>query len=91
MFIQNFPLYLINHLTDMSDVTDLIDLQFCDESPTYPAKFDITGVYRVAITTLGIVRRPVFYLKFNSTLSYLTGDTLCLRYERNRLMLSIGL
>jgi hypothetical protein len=40
------------------------------------------------------IHRPVFYLKFNSTLwvcPYLTGNTLRLRYEPNRLMLSIGL
>jgi hypothetical protein len=43
---------------------------------------------------LDIIHRPVFYLKLSSTLSvcpYLTGNTLRLRYEPNRLMLSIGL
>jgi hypothetical protein len=46
------------------------------------------------ITILDILRRPVFYLKLNSTLQvcpYPTGNTLRLRYEPNRLMLSIGL
>jgi hypothetical protein len=48
----------------------------------------------VTITILDIIHRPVFYLKLNSTLyvcPYLTGNTLRLRYESNRLMLSIGL
>jgi hypothetical protein len=48
----------------------------------------------VTIPVLDIIHRPVFYLKLNSTLwvfSYLTGNTLRLRYEPNRLMLSIGL
>jgi hypothetical protein len=43
---------------------------------------------------MDIIHRPVFYLKLNSTLyvcPYHTGSTLCLRYEPNRLMLSIGL
>jgi hypothetical protein len=45
------------------------------------------------ITILDIIHRPVFYLKLNSTqvCPYLTGNTLLLRYEPNRLMLSIGL
>jgi hypothetical protein len=48
----------------------------------------------VTITIPDIVHRPVFYSKLNSTLyvcPYLTGNTLRLRYESNRLMLSIGL
>jgi hypothetical protein len=48
----------------------------------------------VTITILDIVHRPVFYSKYNSTLlvcPYLTGNTLRLRHEPNRLMLSIGL
>jgi hypothetical protein len=46
------------------------------------------------ITVLHIIHRPVYYLKLNPTLSiclYLTRNTLRLRYEPNRLMLSIGL
>jgi hypothetical protein len=42
----------------------------------------------------GTIHRPVFYLKFNSTLyvcPHLTGNTWRLRYESNRLMLSIAL
>jgi hypothetical protein len=45
----------------------------------------------ITITILDIIHRPVFYLKLNSTLqvcSYLTGNTLRLRYEPNRLKLS---
>jgi hypothetical protein len=48
----------------------------------------------ITITILDIIHRPVFYLKLNSTLyvcPYLTGNTLRLRNESNRLMLSIGL
>jgi hypothetical protein len=48
----------------------------------------------ITVTILGIIHHPVFYLKLNSTLQvcpYLTGNTLRLRYEPNRLMLSIGL
>jgi hypothetical protein len=48
----------------------------------------------ITITIVDIIHRPVFYLKLNSTLYvclYLTGNTLLLRYEPNRLMLSIGL
>jgi hypothetical protein len=48
----------------------------------------------ITITILDIIHRPVFYLRLNSTLQvclYLTGNTLCLRYEPNRLMLYIGL
>jgi hypothetical protein len=48
----------------------------------------------ITITILDIILRPVFYLKLNSTLwicLYLTGNTLRLHYELNRLMLSIGL
>jgi hypothetical protein len=48
----------------------------------------------VTITILDIIDRLVFYLKLNSTLSvclYLTGNTLRLRYEPNRLMLATGL
>jgi hypothetical protein len=48
----------------------------------------------VTITIMDIIHRPVFYLKLNSTLQvcpYLTGNTLRLRYEPDRLMLSIGL
>jgi hypothetical protein len=48
----------------------------------------------ITITILDIIHHPVFYLKLNSTLyacRYLTGNTLRLRYESNRLMLSIGL
>jgi hypothetical protein len=47
----------------------------------------------ITITILDINHRPVFYLKLSSTLygfPYLTGNTLRLRYEPNRLMLSIG-
>jgi hypothetical protein len=61
-------------------------------------KLESVGLWRlyinITITILDIIHRPVFYLKFNSTLyvcSYLTGNTLRLRYEPNRLMLSIGL
>jgi hypothetical protein len=46
------------------------------------------------ITILHIIHCPVFYLKLSSTLQvcpYLTGNTLRLLYEPNRLMLSIGL
>jgi hypothetical protein len=48
----------------------------------------------IVITILGIIYRPVFYLKLNWTLQvcpYLTGVTLRLRYEPNRLLLCIGL
>jgi hypothetical protein len=57
-----------------------------------------TGLWRwyitITVTILDIIQRPVFYLKLNSTLEvcpYLTGNTLRLRYEPNRLMLSTGL
>jgi hypothetical protein len=53
-----------------------------------------TGLWRwyinVTITILYIIHRPVFYLELNSTLyvcPYLTGSTLPLLYEPNRLML----
>jgi hypothetical protein len=42
---------------------------------------------------MDIIHRPLFYLKLNTTLQvcpYLAGNRLCLRYEPNRLMLSIG-
>jgi hypothetical protein len=45
-------------------------------------------------TILDKMHRPLFYLKLNATLLvclYLTGNTLRLRYEPNRLMLSVGL
>jgi hypothetical protein len=48
----------------------------------------------IIIKILDIIHRPVFYLKLNSTLQvcqYLTGNILRLRYESNRLMLSMGL
>jgi hypothetical protein len=48
----------------------------------------------ITITIMDIIHRHVFYLKLSSTLyacPYLTGNTLRLRYEPNRLMLSIGL
>jgi hypothetical protein len=48
----------------------------------------------ITVTIVDIIHRPVFYLKLNSTLQvcpYLTGNTLGLRYESNRLMLSVGL
>jgi hypothetical protein len=48
----------------------------------------------ITIRILDIIHRPVFYLKHNSTLlvcPYLRGNTLRLRYEPNRLILSIGL
>jgi hypothetical protein len=48
----------------------------------------------ITITILNIIHRPVFYLKLNPALSvcpYLTGNTLGLCYEPNRLMLSVGL
>jgi hypothetical protein len=48
----------------------------------------------ITIAILDIIRRPVFYLKLNSALQvcpYLTGNTLRLHYEPNRLKLSIGL
>jgi hypothetical protein len=48
----------------------------------------------ITITILDIIHLPVFYLKLSSTLQvcpYLTGNTLRLHYEPNRLMLSIGL
>jgi hypothetical protein len=48
----------------------------------------------ITITILDIIHRPVFYLKLSSTsivCLYLTGNTLRLRYEPNRLMPSIGL
>jgi hypothetical protein len=48
----------------------------------------------ITITILDVIHRPVFYLKHSSTLyvrPYLTGNTLRLRYEPNRWMLSIGL
>jgi hypothetical protein len=47
----------------------------------------------ITITILDVIHRPVFYLIPNSTLQvcpYLTGNTLRLRFEPNRLMLSIG-
>jgi hypothetical protein len=53
----------------------------------------VTIVYYITITILYIIHRPVFYLKLNPTLQvcpYLTGNTLRLRYEPNRLMLPIG-
>jgi hypothetical protein len=52
------------------------------------------GYINTTITILDIIHRPVFYLKLNSTLwvcPYLTRTTLRLRYEPNRLILSIGL
>jgi hypothetical protein len=45
-------------------------------------------------TILDIIHRPVFYLKLSSTLQvclYVTRSILRLRYEPDRLMLSIGL
>jgi hypothetical protein len=48
----------------------------------------------ITITILDIIHSLAFYLKLNSTLyvcSYLTVNTLHLRYEPNRLMLSISL
>jgi hypothetical protein len=48
----------------------------------------------IAITTLDSIHRPVFNVKHNSTLQvfpYLTENTLRLRHEPNRLILSIGL
>jgi hypothetical protein len=46
----------------------------------------------LTITVLDIIHRPVFYLKLNSIgCPYLTGNTLILRYEPNRLILSLGL
>jgi hypothetical protein len=48
----------------------------------------------ITITILDIIHRPVFHLKLNSALKvcvYLTGNTLRLLYEPNRLKLSIGL
>jgi hypothetical protein len=48
----------------------------------------------ITITILDIIHRPAFYLELNSTLlvcPYLTGNSLRLRYEPNRLILSIGL
>jgi hypothetical protein len=48
----------------------------------------------VTIAILNIIHRPVLYLKLSSTLyvcPYLTRNTLRLRYESNRLMLSVGL
>jgi hypothetical protein len=48
----------------------------------------------ITITILDIIHRPEFYLKLNSTLyvsPYLTRSIVRLRYEPNRLMLSIGL
>jgi hypothetical protein len=42
------------------------------------------------ITILDIIHRPVFYLKLSSYVcSYLTGNTVRLRYGPNRLMLSM--
>jgi hypothetical protein len=48
----------------------------------------------IILTIIDIILRPVFYLKHNWTLwvcPYLTGNTIRLRYDSNRLMLSIGL
>jgi hypothetical protein len=48
----------------------------------------------ITIIILDIIHRPVFYLKLNSILQicpYLTANTLRLRYEPDRLMLSICL
>jgi hypothetical protein len=48
----------------------------------------------ITITILDIIHCPVFYFKLNSTLwvcPCLTGNTLRLRYEPSRLMLSVGL
>jgi hypothetical protein len=53
-----------------------------------------TNWKNITITIVDIIHRPVFYFKLGSTLQvcpYLTGNTLRLRYEPNRLMLSIGL
>jgi hypothetical protein len=50
--------------------------------------------FNITIRILDIIHRPIFYLKLNWTLyvcPYLTGNTLLLRYEPNRLILSIGL
>jgi hypothetical protein len=62
------------------------DLYICD---------DVILIYIVAasITILYIIHRPLFYLKqLNSiSLPYLTENTLRLRYEPNRLMISLGL
>jgi hypothetical protein len=52
-----------------------------------------TTYINITITILDIIHCPVFYLKLISTLqvcTYLTGNTLRLRYEPNRLMLSVG-
>jgi hypothetical protein len=48
----------------------------------------------ITITILDIIHRPAFHLKLNSNVNfclYPIGNTLRLRYEPNRLMLSIGL
>jgi hypothetical protein len=48
----------------------------------------------ITITVLDNIHRPVFYLKLNLTpqvCPYLTGNTLRLRYDPNRLILSVGL
>jgi hypothetical protein len=67
--------------------------------PYFPSSFSIELIHAILIflilfTILVIIRRSIFYLKFNSTLQvcpYLTENTLRLRYEPNRLLLSISL
>jgi hypothetical protein len=52
------------------------------------------ALIHIIITVLDIIHSLVFYLKLNSTAwvcPYLTGNTLRLHYEPNRLMLYIGL
>jgi hypothetical protein len=54
--------------------------------------YNVVWYINITITILGIIHRPVFYLKFYSTLlvcPYLPGNTFGPRYEPNRLMLSI--
>jgi hypothetical protein len=71
-------------------------LMFTDVSIASVFFFFTNKWINVTIEIPGIIHRPVFHLKtqLNSTLQsspYLTGNTLRLRHEPNRLMLSIAL
>jgi hypothetical protein len=70
-------------------------LHLCYEPNTLTLSIGLWRWYiNITIRILVIFHRPVLYLKLKSALkvcSYLTGNTLCLCYELNRLMLSIGL
>jgi hypothetical protein len=81
---------------------DLASNKSCSKKTLYLWRWYIN----ITITVLDIIHRPVFYLKHDVSCRclkqrnvnkickvwpYLTGNTLRLRYDPNRLMLSIGL